>query len=202
MKPSPNNVTAMGNAGAPVSQVKVRSGLLSLLKLLEIRGLLGTEGAGGPAGLKVQKYVYFARFFDYDLGYKYNLYIHGPYSRELAEDYCAIDHDDLKRARPANIRDEERYISLLSGRDDTWLEIASTVMMIAERYPGISEDELADLTLYAKPWAEEEYVRGAVGELRRHALLPYYGRPAERFLDRYKAHAHIPAWRRRRSASS
>ncbi|MGC8696766.1 MAG: hypothetical protein ACP5UD_10235 [Conexivisphaera sp.] len=163
-----------------------RDELLSLLKLLAKRKLLGIEdlrNIGDPASfrsrLKVQKYVYFARFFDYDLGYEYNLYVHGPYSPELAEDYYAIDYDDLKGAKPANIRDEERYISLLSGRDDTWLEIASTVMMIAERYPGIPEDELVDLTLYAKPWAKEEYVREVMGELKGHALLPYHGRRSD-----------------------
>ncbi|HDD57410.1 MAG TPA: hypothetical protein ENF43_02715 [Thermoplasmatales archaeon] len=41
--------------------------------------------------IRLQKYVYIAKnFFDIDLGYNFGLYIRGPYSTDLADDYYSI----------------------------------------------------------------------------------------------------------------
>lgn len=42
--------------------------------------------------LRLQKIVYIAKYFGIDLGYYFDLYIRGPYSSELADDYYAIEN--------------------------------------------------------------------------------------------------------------
>ncbi|MDR2545424.1 MAG: hypothetical protein LBD03_07810 [Methanobrevibacter sp.] len=37
--------------------------------------------------LKLQKYVFIAKYFGFNHAYNYNLYIRGPYSSDLADDY-------------------------------------------------------------------------------------------------------------------
>ena len=40
--------------------------------------------------LRLQKYVFIAKFFGLDMGYKFDKYIHGPWSRNLADDIDKI----------------------------------------------------------------------------------------------------------------
>jgi len=141
----------------------VDNGLLTNDDLKEVRD----SANGFKTRFRLQKYVYFAKFFGYDLGYDYNLYVHGPYSPGLANDYYKIS-ESLDKAEPANINGN--YLSLLKGKDDEWLELASTVLMIKHRYEKIGDDELVELTRSAKPWAAEERIKGILSELRSYKL--------------------------------
>lgn len=41
--------------------------------------------------LRVQKAIYLGQLTGVDLGYRYNWYVHGPYSPTLTQDYYALD---------------------------------------------------------------------------------------------------------------
>ena len=40
--------------------------------------------------LKIQKYVYLADRYGLKSGYDFDMYLHGPYSTQLAEDCCKL----------------------------------------------------------------------------------------------------------------
>ena len=149
-----------------------RRRLLSLLRALVDAGILGAsvmDDVKDPerfdARFKVQKYVYLARFFGYDTGHTFNLYMRGPYSPDLADDYYDATTADLDRAEPARL--DPRYVELLRAHrnDEEWLEIASTVAMFHEDEPGLRGDELIGAVRRLKPWASEDYVSAVAQEL-------------------------------------
>lgn len=82
--------------------------------------------------LRLQKYVYLARFFGFDLDYKYNLYLRGPYSPDLAEGYYQLeDRSEWADSSIPAIK-FDKFAKLVRGKDHRWLEIASTIHFIWE----------------------------------------------------------------------
>ncbi len=84
--------------------------------------------------LRLQKYVYLANFFGIDLGYSYNLYLRGPYSPDLAEDYYSLtEMDKVEREVERAIPNFDEFANFVRGKDHKWLEIASTILFIWEK---------------------------------------------------------------------
>jgi len=117
--------------------------------------------------LKLQKYVYLARRYGFDLGYHYNLYIRGPYSPELANDYYALKEDMPKE----HVDLPEDFFRLVKGKSERWLELAATLVMIKERYPDISEEEMINLVIGNKPFANIEELKGILAKLKKHHAI-------------------------------
>jgi uncharacterized protein YwgA len=82
--------------------------------------------------LRLQKYVYLARFFGFDLGYVYNLYLRGPYSPGLAEDYYRLKEKGERADLLIPAINFDKFAKLVRGKDHRWLEIASTIHFIWE----------------------------------------------------------------------
>ena len=107
------------------------------VSLAEFISYLNTNGmidqtkfnASGDDGfenrLKAQQYVCIARTFGLDLGYKYTLRRHGPYSHRLAEDCQRLD--GAVGGPPSGLRHDE-FISVLRDKETDWLEIAATII--------------------------------------------------------------------------
>jgi uncharacterized protein YwgA len=79
--------------------------------------------------LKLQKYVFLARKFGLDLGYKFSMYIRGPYSPDLAQDYYNLPE---RGADIPDSFDRKGFLELVKGKDRAWLEAAATILMIYE----------------------------------------------------------------------
>ncbi|MGC8848561.1 MAG: hypothetical protein ACP5QE_06950 [Conexivisphaera sp.] len=150
-----------------------RKRLLPLLRLLVDEGVLGAvelnrmgdPDAGLNVRLKVQKYVYFARFFGYDAGYRFDMYLRGPYSAELADDLHELNLDPagLGKVEPARVN--ARFIALVRGKDERWLEAAAIVMMLREDRPDLNERLLIGAVHELKSWASEGYIHDVMREL-------------------------------------
>ena len=79
--------------------------------------------------LKLQKYVFIGKFFGFKHSYVYNLYIRGPYSSELANDYYDVCYDKIN----SNDQIEVNIVSLaalVKNKDIDWLESASTMLSL------------------------------------------------------------------------
>lgn len=102
--------------------------------------------------LKLQKYIFIARKFGFDTSYDYSLYVHGPYSSDLADEYYAITNFDCAKT----IELDSSFIKLVKNKSKDWLEFAATIIMIKDRYESISIDKLIDLVKSVKPHANRE----------------------------------------------
>lgn len=84
--------------------------------------------------VRLQKLVFLARPFGWDHRYRYDIYHYGPYSPALARDYydgafASVAANDA----PPSV-DYSSFLELVGGRDREWLEVASTLKSIHDRY--------------------------------------------------------------------
>ncbi len=83
--------------------------------------------------IKIQKFTYFAqRCFGLEFRYLHTLYIYGPYSPELANDYYRIQ--DIKDTPDGGLKDwieKEQFLEFAKQHNDVgWLEVASTLVYL------------------------------------------------------------------------
>ena len=114
--------------------------------------------------LKLQKYVFLLRRYGIDLGYSYNYYIRGPYSPELANDYYNLPKVD------GEIKLPEDFLKLIKNKSERWLELASSLVMVFEKYPRISEDEAIRIVAGSK-LENPDKLRKILAELREHKAI-------------------------------
>jgi len=114
--------------------------------------------------LKLQKYVFLLRRYGIDLGYSYNYYIRGPYSPELANDYYNLPKVD------GEIKLPEDFLKLIKDKSERWLELASSLVMVFEKYPRISEDEAIRIVAGSK-LENPDKLRKILAELREHKAI-------------------------------
>lgn len=86
--------------------------------------------------LKIQKIVYLLKKYVGDtsyFNYNYNLYVRGPYSKELADAYYAIRDRDLSDVDPSNVPDDVLdLIDKIKKIDPFELEIMATLLLLKE----------------------------------------------------------------------
>ena len=126
--------------------------------------------------LKIQKYVYLAKYFGLDLGYNFDMYLHGPYSSRLTSSYYDIarNNTDLKSITgdlDGNFRENE-FFDYTIDKDKDWLETASTLLELSSHYS--DKECLIEKTVNAKPHIEKEKVIRIVNELQESNLLTIY----------------------------
>jgi len=118
--------------------------------------------------LKLQKYVFLARKYGFNLRYSYNLYIHGPYSPQLADDYYALGESAIE---PEKITLDEGFTKLIKKKSEWWLELASTVVMVSERYRDMGDEMMIKLVRNSKPFASEGEVGDVILKLRKANVI-------------------------------
>lgn len=114
--------------------------------------------------LKLQKYIFLLRRYGIDLGYSYNYYIRGPYSPELADDYYNLPEVDGELELP------EDFLRLIKDKSERWLELASSLVMVFEKYPGIGEDEAIRIVAGSK-LENPDKLRRILEELKDHKAI-------------------------------
>lgn len=104
--------------------------------------------------LTMQKGCYILNSWGFGPRYRYGLYIRGPYSRELADDYYDLgdsigDETDVP---------EEAIIKLRNIFDKGlgYAEAFATVMLIIDNSPGASHEGIRRRALEIKPHLERE----------------------------------------------
>jgi len=143
-----------------------RESLANFLKALDEVGILSFNKNRFNHRLKLQKYVYIARNFGFKAPYNYSLYIHGPYSSSLADDYYAID--DFQNEESIEL--DERFVKLVKDKSEKWLELASTVIMIRKRYVDINRHKLIKLVKTAKPYVTTKKLETVIKLLKQYDL--------------------------------
>ncbi|WP_069806835.1 hypothetical protein [Vulcanisaeta thermophila] len=142
---------------------------------IEASDLLGSF----DARLRVQKVIYLLNALGLGPRYDFDLYLRGPYSRALADDYMALARlgDNEIRALAGYYKDDGELSSaldMLSGASDAVLEVAATLHMLMtayrERYPGTTLSDVLDHLLFLKPWASE-YIGKALNLLKNLGLI-------------------------------
>jgi uncharacterized protein YwgA len=121
---------------------------------------------------RIQKYVLIARRLGLiNRDYDYDIYIKGPYSSELANEYynyepCKYDISMMKEKA-------DTFLSIVNDKDNNWLEIASTALHINTDNKEYEIVEL--LTIDAKDYKfDKERIKEVIKELINYNLLDLY----------------------------
>ena len=152
--------------------------LASFIKYLEREGLVEFDicGDGDRAfynRFKIQQYVFLANRYGMGLQFEHNIYLYGPRSPSLSGDYydLAENPDEYASASedlPPGFRQDE-FMDLIRGKDNDWLEIASTLISKRESIP--ARQDLIENTEYTKIGFTIEYIEGILEELEHKGLI-------------------------------
>jgi len=130
--------------------------------------------------LMLQKYVFISKFMGLNLGYPYSIYLRGPYSSELADDYYKLaDHylsytGDYTEATGS--LDTKKFLEVIEGKDVKWLEIASTILSVYDRHREIIsgaelEEGVISISCNIKSTIEVEKICRVFEELKESGLI-------------------------------
>ena len=152
--------------------------LASFIKYLEREGLVEFDICGSGDGafsnrFRIQQYVLLGNKFGLEFPYKEDIYLYGPRSTALAGDCyeLAENPDEYASASedlPSGFRQDE-FMDLIRGKDNDWLEIASTLISKREDIP--ARRDLIDNTEATKIGFTIEYIEGILEELERRELI-------------------------------
>jgi uncharacterized protein YwgA len=138
--------------------------LSSFVKLLRDEKVLDFDPEDFDSRLRLQKYVFIARKFGLNLGYNFSMYIRGPYSPDLADDYYSLPSE----TEPLPEFDKEGFLNLVKDKDSDWLEASATILMICEDY---DLNWAIERTAELKPWISKEKIEKVVEDLRKAGLI-------------------------------
>ena len=139
--------------------------LVGLLDILEERSIFTFDVDSIESRKILQKYVYLAKNFESNFQYFYNLYIHGPYSPSLAEDYY-----HLEGTRPEIPEIDNRFFDLIIDKSSRWLELGSTLLYYKKKHPTISNYKLIKRTQLKKSSSTEDELKRILSELESFNL--------------------------------
>lgn len=104
--------------------------------------------------LTMQKGCYILNSWGYGPMYRYSLYIRGPYSRELADDYYSLGNDigcitDVPETAISKLRS-------IFDKGIGYAEAYATVLLVIDNSPGASHESIRRRALEIKPHLERE----------------------------------------------
>ena len=152
--------------------------LANFIKYLESENLvkfdiLGDDDECFWNRFKIQKYAFIAKRFELDLPYEHSMYLYGPYSRSLTNEYYSLakDPEQYDAARPELPQWSRRgdFLSFVRSRDNGWLEIASTLLSKREFIPG--REDLVENTENTKVGFARGFIDGTLRDLEGANLI-------------------------------
>lgn len=125
--------------------------------------------------IRMQKYVKLADSFGFDHPYEYGMYIHGPYSPSLANDYYSDTFWKYHRNDSPALTDfdAEAFGELVDDKDHGWLEVAATIKFLDDRFAnpgGPAMDSVLDRVTELKDISRPE-ARGVYRTLEEAGVL-------------------------------
>jgi uncharacterized protein YwgA len=128
----------------------------------------------GPASfthrLKVQKAAFLLNHLKVSpfTDYVFNYYLHGPYSPGLAKDYYHLEEVKVKTVHLDS--KNMKILKWFTSKNETWLEAASSIISIKDRYADATKDEIFSTLTMSKPWINRSLFESVMTELATKGL--------------------------------
>lgn len=155
--------------------------LCLFIKTLEDKGImnfdiLNDDSKSFDTRIRLQKYVYLAKHFGWDLGYNHSLYLHGPYSSTLADDYYAIAKSNrLSKVDNNTVKEKTKtfanYLRFINKKDTEWLESAATLLSLSNYFK--DRPCLLDRTMNMKDHIPKNTIKSALKTLEKLQLIKF-----------------------------
>ncbi len=152
---------------------------LTLAGFLKFMGLDRDKIVRGKLGnrIKAQKLVYFGKKLGLPLDYDFDIYLYGPYSSKLADDYYKMTQEEWSQGIieiPEKIEETLRY---LMGNDILFLEIATTLDSIRSTNEGVPNNKIIEAVSKLKSSRLEKegkdinFLKTVMDELSEHHIF-------------------------------
>lgn len=127
---------------------------------------------GLEARLRLQKAAFLLKHLRVPpfTSYNFNMYLRGPYSPDLAKEYYSLE-ESTPSACVALDKEKEDLVRWFTSHDSRWLEVASSIISLRERYPGRGEGELCSILRMSKPWVTFAEFTKTCRELKERELI-------------------------------
>jgi len=147
-----------------------KAALAWLVEFLEISKKNLVKPSSFEERLRIQKAAFLLKHLEVKpfTSYDFNLYLRGPYSPSLAADYYKLGDmtlEDFVSPRFKPNRKAERLLKWFISHPSEWLEVASSIISIRERYPSVKNEEVYSLLRLSKPWVNRTLFRRILKEL-------------------------------------
>ncbi len=155
-------------------------------KLAYLMSKLGTDPTkikaknddGLAERIKLQKIVFFAKRIGVDFKYDYSMFVHGPYSRDLARDYYSLNIEPSKLNKSCEEIDVKiNLLSKLYKHDSLWMETAATILAIkdantkGDRSTIVTHTEMVKSLILSENNKEWDYVYKVFDDLAEMDLI-------------------------------
>lgn len=125
---------------------------------------------------RLQKYVFISKFLGADFKYGHSMYLRGPYSSALAEDYYNLETLRKDDKDYLDYFEKEKFIEIVKGKDNEWLEIATTLLSVYKSYKRLFEGKslekkVVEATNEIKSFADKKTIEVMWKELKAYGLI-------------------------------
>lgn len=134
------------------------------------------DNDGFNTRFRIQKCVFVAQHLGLDRTYRYNLYLHGPYSLLLSQDYYKAANGEIGDKGGADLDFDREAVLEIMGNGDDWLELATTLVDLMEEDRSITTPtSLVKRAAVVKYLYPEEDIEAVLEDLRTTPLAGVFG---------------------------
>lgn len=136
------------------------------------------DNDGFNTRFRIQKCVFVAQHLGLDRTYRYNLYLHGPYSPSLSQDYYKAANGEIvnDNGGGADLNFDQEAVLKIMGNGDDWLELATTLVDLIEEDRSIANPaSLVKCAAVVKYIYPEEDIEAVLQDLRATPLAGIFG---------------------------
>ena len=119
--------------------------------------------------IKIQKFVYLAKYFGWENSYSYNMYHHGPYSPALADDYHSSEVFENYPLQIQNF-DLNSFKKFVANKSTDYLEAASTILYYKKFKPNFTVNDAINNLNRIKPHIPSNIVENAYCDVKDFKL--------------------------------
>jgi len=166
-----------------LGKLKVFLRFLYINGIVDISKIHEDSDEGFINRLKIQKCVYLAKYYGLDLGYKYNMYMYGPYSADLSNEYYSVIDDIIAKkdyyyhnnnkeeVEELEGFDAKKFLVDIKNKDANWLELATTAINLSRVFKG---DELLEVLYEMKGHRfPKEFIDKVYNEILALVKIPH-----------------------------
>ena len=144
-------------------------------KIIDLDNIDVEEQVGFNTRFCIQKCVFIAQHMGLNTDYKYNHYLHGPYSTELTRDYYNFARDKMNSSDRNLDFDKTACRDIMKNHDSKWLEVATTLILVANRGE-TNMDMLIERVASIKFLCTTKYIRSVLDEVCQTPLARVFSR--------------------------
>ena len=144
--------------------------------LVDPSSITNDDNNGFNARFRIQKCVFVAQHLGLDKTYRYNLYLHGPYSPSLSQDYYKAANGEIGDGGGVGLDFDREAVLEIMGNGDDWLELATTLVDLMEEDRSITDPvSLVKRAAVVKYLYPKEDIEAVLEDLRATPLAGVFG---------------------------